>query len=63
MVFQICLNRTIPQPSSFKRHVAGAKPSLRSWSLRGAVVSNIALVEAFHPIPAGPAPWLVIKKS
>jgi hypothetical protein len=47
-----------------KRHFAvGAKPSLRCWSLRELVVSNIVLIEAFHPILAESVPRLVIKKS
>jgi len=64
MVFQIGLNRTIPRPSSFKRHFARRrKTEVAQLVARGLVVSNIALVEAFHPIPAGPVPRLVIKKS
>jgi hypothetical protein len=54
MVFQIRLNRMIPRPSSFKRHFARRrKTELAQLSLKGLVVSNIALVEAFHPTPAG----------
>jgi hypothetical protein len=51
MVLQIGVNRTIPRPPSLNVILRSvAKPSLQ-WSLRGLVVSNIVLVEAFHSIP------------
>jgi hypothetical protein len=63
-VFNIPIKSADTAAVFLKRHfAAGAKPSLRSWSLRGLVVSNIVLIEGLHPIPAGPVPRLVIKKS